>query len=115
MKKIYLLSDNAGTYSAHIFHVAVFDVVQSYGLQLLGLIHNEAQDGKTELDSSFYHFKHQLHKYIGRFKASVLTPNDMTKAMNYGKGLKNSQLDVVQFNGFVWINYLMREVTTTGR
>ena len=54
---IIILSDNAGTYSANVFNVASFDVVRSNGLILLGIIHNEAQDGETELDSAFFHFK----------------------------------------------------------
>ena len=40
-----------------VFHVATFDFVKSHGLNLIGLMHNEAQDRKTELDSSFFYFK----------------------------------------------------------
>ena len=54
VKTINIIADNAGTYSANIFSVAVFDIVKSHHLKLQGLIHNESQDGKTELDSSFF-------------------------------------------------------------
>ena len=95
---IMLLSDNAGTYSSNIFHVAAFDVVKSHGLRLINIIHNEAQDGKTELDSSFYHFKQQLYKWSRFHKTSVLTPRDMANAMYYGRGLPNCRFDIVQFD-----------------
>ena len=47
------LCDNDGTYYVVVFHVADFDVVRSHGLNLIGLIHNKAQNGKIQLDSSF--------------------------------------------------------------
>ena len=48
VKKIILVSDNAGTYSADVFHIAVFDVVRSHGFEVRGILHNESQR------SSFY-------------------------------------------------------------
>ena len=53
MQNIIILCDNADPYYAVLFYVATFDLVKSHGLDLIGLTHNEAQDGKTELDSSF--------------------------------------------------------------
>ena len=64
VNNVTILCDNAGTYSAVVFHVATFDVVKSHGLNLIGLTHNDAQDGKTELDFSFSHFKLHLKKNI---------------------------------------------------
>ena len=78
--------------------MAAFDITKSHGLILLGIIHNEAQDGKTELDSSFFHFKYQLHKYASYYKGSVLTPSDMGRAMSFGRGLQNSRFDIVLFD-----------------
>ena len=92
VKNVILLTDNTGTYSANVFHVACFDVVKSHGLNLDGIIHNEAQDGKTELDSTFFHFKFHLRKYIRCYKTNVLTPSDMAKAMLHENGLKNLDL-----------------------
>ena len=63
------LSDNAGTYSADVFSVAAFDIARSHGLRVAGIIHNEAQDWKTELDSWFFHFKRQLKKWMSRSNA----------------------------------------------
>ena len=40
--------------------MAIFDIVKSYDVELEGLIHGEEQDGKKELDSSFYYLKRQL-------------------------------------------------------
>lgn len=48
---IVVLSNNAATYSADVFSVGVFDIAQSHGLRVSAIIDNEAQDGKTELDS----------------------------------------------------------------
>ena len=93
---VIILSDNAGTYSADVFSVAVFDVVRSHGLAVKGIIHNEAQDGKTELDSWFYHFKRQLKKWMSRFKCAVLTPNHMAEAMEYSTGVKGMRFDIVR-------------------
>ena len=98
VRYLIIITDNAGTYSADLFHVAAFDVVASHGLQLNGIIHNESQDGKTELDSSFAHFKLQLRKYIRHYKSSVLTPFDMAKAMQYNGGVCNYRLDIVSFS-----------------
>ena len=98
VKKLIILSDNACTYSSHVFHVAAFDIASSHGWQLTGIIHNESQDGKTELDSAFFHYKFQIHKYISATKGSVLTPGDMLKAMQYGKGLNNSNFFVILFD-----------------
>ena len=61
-----------------------------------GIIHNEAQDGKTELDSWFYHFKRQLKKWMSRFKCAVLTPNHMAEAMEYSTGVKGMRFDIVR-------------------
>ena len=63
-----------------------------------GILHNESQDGKTELDSTFFHFKHQLRKYIRHGKSSVLTPSDMSDAMKYNNGLRNSHFNIVELN-----------------
>lgn len=38
-------------YSSLVFHVPVFDIVASHRLELMGIIHNELQDRKTELTS----------------------------------------------------------------
>ena len=92
-----MLCDNAGTYSAVVFYVAPFDAVRSNGLKLIGLIHNEAQDRKTELDSSFYHFKFQLKKHVRKTKGAVLTPCDMARAMEYSNFITNSIFDMLQF------------------
>jgi hypothetical protein len=106
IENIVVLSDNAGTYSANIFNVASFDIVKSHGLTLLGIIHNEAQDGKTELDSSFFHFKNQINKYVIGNKTSVLTPSDMAEAMKYKGGLKNSRFDVILLDRN-WLDILL--------
>ena len=52
-----VLSENSRTYSLNIFHVDSFDVFKSHCLRLLNAMHNESQDGNTELCSAFYHFK----------------------------------------------------------
>ena len=95
---IIILSDNAGTYSADFFSVAAFDVAKSHGLSVAGIIHNEAQDGKTELDSWFFHFKRQLKKWMSRFKCAVLTPRHMAEAMEYSTGVKGMRLDIVRLD-----------------
>ena len=56
-KNATTLCDDDGAYYAMVFHAAIFDVVKYHGLSLIGLMHNEAQDRKTELDSSFFYFK----------------------------------------------------------
>ena len=78
--------------------MATFDIVKSHNLELEGLIHNEAQDGKTELDSSFYHFKRQLKKYMLRFKSTILTPQHMANAMEYANGVKNYLFGIIELN-----------------
>ena len=65
---IILLCDNTGTYSVVVFYVAAFDVLRSHRLKLIGVIPDEAQDGKTKLDSLFYHFKASLRNTSGRPK-----------------------------------------------
>ena len=72
--------------------------MKSHHLKLQGLIHNESQDGKTELDSSFFHFKLHLKKYMNHYKTSILTPQDMARAMEYASGVKNFRFDIVEFN-----------------
>ena len=81
IRNLIILCDNAGTYSVVVFHVAAFDVVRSHGFKLIGLIHNEAQYGNTEIDYSFYHFKFQLKNYIRKTKGAVLNPYGMARAM----------------------------------
>ena len=98
MCNMITLCHNTGAYSALVFHVADFDVVRSHGLSLIGLIHNEAQYGKTELDSSFYHFKFQLKKYVRKTKGAVLTQFDMARAMEYSNGIANSKFEMLQFS-----------------
>lgn len=98
IKYVIILSDNAGTYSSNIFHIAAFDIVESHGLRLVNIIHNEAQDGKTELDKSFHHFKQHLYKFTQYSKSSVLTPCDMINAMEYLDGIPNARFDIVSFN-----------------
>lgn len=66
--KLMILSDNTGTYSSLIFHIAVFNIVASHIIELIGVIHNKLQDGKMELSSWFFHFKIQLHKYVSGTK-----------------------------------------------
>ena len=95
---IIILSDNAGTYSADVFSVAAFDIARSHGLRVAGIIHNEAQDGKTELDSWFFHFKRQLKKWMSRFKCAVLTPRHMAEAMEYSTGVKGMRFDIVRLD-----------------
>ena len=97
-RNLIILCDNDDTYSAVVFHVAAFDVARSCELKLIGLIHNEDQDGKTELDSSFYHFKFQLKKLIRKTKGAVLTPYEMARAMEYSNGIDNSRFDILQFS-----------------
>ena len=67
-----MLCNNAGTYSAVVFHVDAFDVVKSHGSTLIGLTHNEAQDGNAELDSSFFYFNFHLKKHIRKTKGKLL-------------------------------------------
>ena len=81
-----------------VFHVAPFDAVRSNGLKLIGLIHNEDQDGKTKLDSSFYHFKFQLKKNFRKTKGAVLTPCGMARAMEHSNVIANSRFDTLQFS-----------------
>lgn len=88
VENVILLTDNVGTYSKNVFHIAWFDVVRSHGLNIIGIIHNEAQHEKKELDSTFIQFKFHLRKYVCRYKTDVLTPSDMANAMSYGNGLK---------------------------
>ena len=87
VKELVILSDNAETYSAKVFHLAAFDVVASHGLILAGVVHNEAQDGKTELDSTFFHFKQRLKKHLYATKLAVLTPYYIATAMEYSPRL----------------------------
>ena len=72
--------------------------MRSHGLKLIRLIQNEAQDRKTELDSSFYHFKFQLKKNVSKTKGAVLTPHDMARAMECSNGIDNSRFDMIQFS-----------------
>ena len=71
LKNMIILCDKVGTYSVVVFRVAAFDVVKSHGLNLIGLMHNEAKDEKTELDSSFFHFKFHLMKHIKKTKGML--------------------------------------------
>ena len=67
MEDIWIKTDKDATYSANTFHVAIYDIVKSHGLQLIGIIifiYPEAQDVKSELDAGFYQFKRQLKKMI---------------------------------------------------
>ena len=78
--------------------MAVFDIVKSHDIELEGLIHNEAQGGKSELDSSFYHFKRQLKICMLRFKSAILTPQHMANYMEYANGVKNYRFDIIELN-----------------
>ena len=62
------------------------------------ILHNEPQDGKTGLDSSFFHFKHQLREYICHNKSSVITPSDMSDTMKYNRGVRNFHFNIVGFS-----------------
>jgi len=92
---LILIMDNAGTYSADVFSVAAFDIARSHGLKIKYILHNEAQDGKTELDSWFFHFKRQLTKWMNRWTLAVLTPSHMAEAMGYSTGVKGMRFDIV--------------------
>ena len=81
-----------------VFHVDTFDVVKSHGFNLIRLTHNEVQDGKTDLDSSFYHLKFQLKKHVRKTKYDALTPCDMVRAMEHQSGIANSRFYMLQFS-----------------
>lgn len=57
VKNIIILSNNTCNYLANIFYVAILDVKKSHKFNLLISIHNKLQDGKTDLDASFYYIK----------------------------------------------------------
>ena len=102
---IIIITDNAGTYSADVFSVAIFDIARSHGLKIRTILHNEAQDGKTELDSWFFHFKRQLKKWMNRYKSAVLTPRHMAEAMAYSTGVKGMRFDIVRLDR-IWLDAL---------
>ena len=81
-----------------MLHASTFDVVRSHGLKLIGLIHNENQDMKTEIYYSFYHLKFQLKNYDMKTKGSVLTPQGMARVMECSNGTSNSRFDMIQFS-----------------
>ena len=88
-----------------MFSVAIFDIARSHGLKIRTILHNEAQDGKTELDSWFFHFKRQLKKWMNRYKSAVLTPRHMAEAMAYSTGVKGMRFDIVRLDR-IWLDAL---------
>ena len=96
-----------------VLHVAAFDVVISHGLKQIVLIRNEDKDEKTDLGSSFYHFKFQLKKHIRKTKGAFLNPYDIERLMEYSNGIANSRFDTLQFSCNRLMNYLMIRVITT--
>ena len=95
---VILQLDNAATYSPDVFSIACFDIARSHGLKVMVLIHNEAQDGKTQLDTSFYYFKRQLLKWSRYYTCGVLTPSHMKEAMEHSNGVKGMRFDIVDFD-----------------
>ena len=57
VKKLCIVSDNAGTYASYAFHIAVFDVICSHCFEPEHIAHKESQDGNSEIDPNFLVFK----------------------------------------------------------
>lgn len=74
------------------------------------ILYNESQCGKTELDSPFFHFDHQLQKYTRHDKSTVLTPSEMSDTMKNNSGVNNLHFNIVGFRR----NYLDNLFDDTG-
>ena len=97
-RNLMMLCGNAGTCSAVALYTATFDVVRSRRLKLIGLTRNEAQDRKTELDSSFHHFKFQHKKRTRKNKGAALSLHSMIRAMEHSSGIASRGSGMLQFS-----------------
>ena len=90
MNNLVLLSYNTKTYTLNKLHVLVINFAVYYGYKLIVIIYNEAQNSKTELYLSFYHFKLQFYKYFQFTKSLILSPKDIAKSIRYNGSIKIS-------------------------
>ena len=91
-------TDNAANYSSPQFLINLKAIAAQYNLTISVLIHNEAQDGKDIVDSSFAHLKRAWRAYIKDMKADVTTPQHMATASAHDTGVLNSHLDVIEMD-----------------
>ena len=89
-----LQSDNAANYSSLFFVLFAFELARKYGFEITSFIHNEAQDGKDLVDVSFAALKRAWKKWVRESRKRIVTPSDMITASKYGRGIKDSHLDV---------------------
>ena len=93
-KFMSLQSDNAANYSSLFFVLFAFELARKYGFEITSFIHNEAQDGKDLVDVSFAALKRAWKKWVRESRKRIVTPSDMITASKYGRGIKDSHLDV---------------------
>jgi hypothetical protein len=94
---VTIQSDNAANYSSYFFTLFLFILARRYSLTVLAYIHNEAQDGKDIVDSSFFTLKRSWRKWVREVKRPVLTTADMVEASSYQK-IQNYLFQVLKYD-----------------
>ena len=104
IKQATLVSDNASSYQNHLITIMVGILNQKFMNQLFisAIVHSETQYGKTLLDSHFATTNWHLVNFMKTWKENRVTkinsPRGLAWALSFNKGVKNSMIQLVNFN-----------------
>ena len=99
-----LVSDNASSYQNHLltFMIGIYNQKFEDKLFISSIVHSETQYGKTLLDAHFATTNRHLLYFMKNFKENRVTkinsPRGLAWALSFNKGVKNSMIQLVDFD-----------------
>ena len=97
IKKLFLKSDNAGSYHGNFIMEATYKLCKRLGLALLRYDFNEPCKGKDQCDRESAGAKSVMSSYVNNGN-DIKNANDIHDALHYGNGIKNSKVCVIEID-----------------
>ena len=97
VKKIYGKSDNAGSYHGNFSAETLYKIFKSKGVNLVWYDYNEPCCGKDQCDQESVVAKNLIRSFVDAGN-DVISANDIFKALQFAKGVKNTKVGVVEID-----------------
>ena len=95
--KIYGKSDNAGSYHGNFGAETFYKICKSKGVNLVWYDYNEPCCGKDQCDQESVVAKNLIRSFVDAGN-DVISANDIFKALQFAKGMKNTKVGVVEID-----------------
>lgn len=98
LEEVIMVSDNAANYVNLTMTLMSYYIMKNHNLQLLEVLHPDAQKSKNMVDAHFGIGSRQIDKYIREENLGVVTPDDIAKALIHDGGIKGTAVDFIKMN-----------------